>query len=232
MLMRLNLDKVTHPIHCYYPASGQKYFHRLRFATIYHQTVRVVEHPIEKAGLVEDDGQFRIEADWLEHGVDCLAWRITESDRRRFDRNKLEAAGVRGPLVRQLEREGIMMVDGRRVLLDDVSHVQKGESIAVVLDTRPCRTAVEIARGARLLLAESTYCEEHAELARSHGHMTAREAAIIAREANVDQLILTHFSARYGDLTQFLHEARPIFANTDVAEDLKVFTLPRLHKEG
>jgi ribonuclease Z len=231
MLMRLNLDKVTHPIHCYYPASGQKYFQRLRFGTIYHQTVKVVEHPIEKAGLVEDDGNFRIECDWLDHGVDALAWRVTESDRRRFDRTKLEAAGVFGPMVRQLEQQGYLIVDGQRVELDQVSWVQKGESIAVVLDTRPCRAALDIARGARLLLCESTYLEEHAELAKSHQHMTARDAALIAREAGVDQLILTHFSARYGDLSRFAEEARPIFANTDVAEDLKVFLLPRTQKK-
>jgi ribonuclease Z len=228
MLMRLNLDKVTHPIHCYYPASGQKYFHRLRHGTIYHQQVQIVEHPIDRAGLVEDDGQFRIECDWLDHGVDALAWRVTESDRRRFDRAKLEAAGVRGPLVRQLEQQGRLLISERWVELDQVSWVQKGEAIAVVLDTRPCRAALNIAQGARLLLCESTYLEEQADLARSHKHMTARDAALIAREAGVEQLILTHFSARYGDLSRFLDEARPVFANCDVAEDLKVFPLPRL----
>jgi ribonuclease Z len=156
-----------------------------------------------------------------------LAYRITESDRRRFDRTKLEAAGVRGPLVRQLEQQGSLVINNQRVMLDDVSWIQKGESIAVVLDTLPCQNAVDIARGARLLLCESTYTEEHVELARSHNHMTARQAATIASQAKVDQLILTHFSARYGDLTPFLTEARAIFPNTDVAEDLKVFILPR-----
>ncbi len=53
MLMRLNLDKVLHPIHCYYPASGQTYFDRLRHGTIYHQTIQIVEHPIAREGIVE-----------------------------------------------------------------------------------------------------------------------------------------------------------------------------------
>ena len=48
MLMRLNLDKVTHPIHCYYPASGKKYFDRLRYGTIYHETIQVIEHPVSR----------------------------------------------------------------------------------------------------------------------------------------------------------------------------------------
>ena len=58
MLMRLNLDKVTHPIHVYYPASGKKYFDRLRYGTAYHEAITVVEHPVSEAGLVEDDGKF------------------------------------------------------------------------------------------------------------------------------------------------------------------------------
>ena len=62
MLMRSTLDKVNHPIHCYYPASGKKYFDRLRYGSIYHDTIEVIEHPISQAGIVEDDGKFRIEA--------------------------------------------------------------------------------------------------------------------------------------------------------------------------
>src|SRR3990172_6561517 len=46
MFMRLNLDKITHPIHCYYPASGKRYFDRLRYGTSYHELIQVVEHPV------------------------------------------------------------------------------------------------------------------------------------------------------------------------------------------
>src|ERR1700681_755253 len=76
MLMRLNLDKVSHPIHCYYPASGQIYFERLRYGTIYHQTIQIVEHPVFKEGIVHEDETFRIEARFLQHGVDTLGWRV------------------------------------------------------------------------------------------------------------------------------------------------------------
>jgi ribonuclease Z len=101
MLMRLNLDKVSHPIHCYYPASGKVYFDRLRYGTIYHETIKVVEHPIDKEGLVEEEGGFRIEAYFLEHGVDNIGWRIQEADTRKFDQQKLNLYGIRGPVVRE-----------------------------------------------------------------------------------------------------------------------------------
>ena len=106
MLMRLNLDKVTHPIHCYYPASGKKYFDRLRYGTIYHETIQVIEHPVTQEGLVEDDGHFRIEALFLDHGIDNIAWRVTEPNKRKFDPQKLKLAGIQGPLVRDLQNQG------------------------------------------------------------------------------------------------------------------------------
>lgn len=227
MLMRLNLDKVKHPIHCYYPASGKVYFDRLRYSTIYHEVINVVEHPVSEAGVVHDDGNFRIEAAFLEHGVDNIGWRVTEADTRKFDRNLLVQHGVVGPLVRKLESEGFLIVDGKKVSLEDVSSLRKGDAIAIVIDTLRCKEAIEIAKNARILLCESTFLEEHRHLAQEYHHLTAHQAAEIAKAANVKELILTHFSARYTDLTLFEQEARAVFPNTQVAEDFKVFEFPK-----
>ncbi|MEX1012864.1 MAG: ribonuclease Z [Waddliaceae bacterium] len=227
MLMRLNLDRVTHPIHCYYPASGKRYFNRLRYGTMYHETINVIEHPVEEDGVVHEDGKFKIEAAFLEHGADTIGWRITEPDTRKFDREKLKTKGVLGPLVKELEKKGSLTIDGNTVHLDEVSKIRKGDRLAVVLDTRFCQNAIEIAQDAKLLLCESTYQEEHKELAAKHLHLTAKQAATIAKEANCKQLILTHFSARYFNETEFQKEAREVFPNTEVAEDLKVFPFPK-----
>ena len=227
MLMRLNLDKVTHPIHCYYPASGKKYFDRLRYGTIYHETIQVVEHPIDKEGIVEEGETFRIEATFLDHGVENIGWRITEKDTRKFDAQKLKEKKVFGPHVRELELKGMLEIDGEKVHLDEVSSIRKGESIAVVIDTRYCPQAVEIAKGARLFLCESTYLDRDHELAYSHHHLTAKQAAEIAKKAGAEELILTHFSARYLNLKELQDEASAIFPNSHVAEDFKRFSFPK-----
>lgn len=223
ILMRLNLDKVTHPIHCYYPAGGEEYFNRLWHGTIYRDTIQLIKHPVSREGLVHDDGKFRIEALFLEHGVENVAWRITEPDTIKFDQTKLNELQIRGPKVKELQEKGYIIIEGKKVPLEEVSWTRKGDVFAVVLDTRFCQNAVEIARNANLLLCESTYLEEHSNLALEHNHLTAKQAALIAKEANVGQLILTHFSARYLNLKPFENEARAIFPNTMVAEDLKVF---------
>lgn len=227
VLMRLNLDKVPHLIHCYYPASGKKYFDRLRYGSIYHEMIKVVEHPVSQAGLVEDNGRFRIEATFLEHGVENIGWRITEADSLKFDDAKLAYYGIKGPLVKEIQQQGQLTIDGKTVRLEQVSWIRPGDSFAIVIDTLPCQNAVDIARKASLLLCESTYLDEHKELARMHNHLTAKQAALIAKEADVKQLILTHFSARYQNVRLFEQEARTIFPNSYAADDLMTFPFPK-----
>lgn len=227
MLMRLNLDQIPHVVHCYYPASGKKYFDRLRYGTSYHERIQVVEHPVSREGIVHDDGEFTIAAVFLEHSIDNVGWRVTEAPRRKFDDQKLIAHGVRGPLVKELQEKGSLVIRGKPVSLEDVSWMRPGDSFAVVIDTLPCPQAVDIARGATMLLCESTYLDEHRDLARAHYHMTAKQAALIAREAGVKELVLTHFSARYQNLKPFEQEARAIFPHTHIADDLLTFPFPK-----
>jgi ribonuclease Z len=223
MLMRLNLDKVPHPIHCYYPASGKVYFDRLRYGSIYHENIKVIEHPVSKPGIVEENEHFTIEAQFLQHGVENIGWRITEHDTRKFDRAKLDQLQVKGPLVRELESKGKIQIGTNVITLDDVSTVRKGDTLSVVIDTVYCQEAIDLARNAKLFLCESTYLDEHRQLAEEHKHLTAKQAAMIAKQAGAQELILTHFSARYQDLEPFAEEARAIFPNTHVADDLKTF---------
>ncbi len=227
MLMRLNLDKVTHPVHCYYPKSGSEYFKRLRFGTIYHNTIKVVEHPIampsKQMSLIAELPEFEAYAARLNHGVDNLGYRLKAPDRRRFYKEKLAEKKIHGPLVGELADRGSITVGGQKIYLEEVSYHCPGKIIAVVIDTRPCSGAYELAEGADLLLCESTYTEEHTHLARSYSHMTAGEAAEVAKKAGVKKLVLTHFSARYTDTRVFENEARKTFENSYSASDFKRF---------
>ncbi len=228
MLMRLNLDKVKHPIHCYYPASGKVYFDRLRYGTIYRDNIHVIEHPIDSEGVVYEDEAFKIEAAFLEHGVENLGYRITEPDLVRYDKEKLMQYGIKGHLMQSLIEKGFITLDsGKKVGIEEVSFIQKGDVFSIVLDTRYCENAIKIAKDATLLLCESTYLESEKSLAYKHQHLTAKQAAQIAKEANALSLVLTHFSARYLDLTLFEDEARQIFPNCDAADDLKRFPFVR-----
>ena len=129
--------------------------------------------------------------------------------------------------MRELEQKGSLTAHGRTVRLEDVSWMQKGDTFAYVSDTRACKETLKVARDAKLFLCESTYLERDRDLAYEHHHLTARGAAEIARDAGASELVLTHFSARYQNLDEFLQEARPVFPHTHVAEDLKIIPFPR-----
>ena len=227
MLMRLNLDGVTHPIHCYYPKSGKKYFDRLRYGTIYHDKIEVIEHPIEESGLVHDDGKFTITAEFLNHGVDNIAYRVQESDERKYDKEKLKSLNISGIKMKTLIENQSIEIDDRKISQEDVSYMRKGDVFVYISDTRDCKQLIDISEDATMLLCESTYLEIHKEIAYKHKHLTAAQAATIAKNANARQLILTHFSARYLDLSLFEDEAREIFRNSDVAKDLKNFSFKK-----
>jgi ribonuclease Z len=95
------------------------------------------------------------------------------------------------------------------------------------MDTGLCDNVFALAEGVDLLVIESTFRTEDAELAATVGHLTAAQAARVARESKVRTLLLTHFSQRYPDAGGFLDEARAEFAGEILlAEDLMRVPVP------
>src|SRR4051812_31344618 len=159
VLQRLSLDRVPHPVEVAYPAGGQVYFERLRHASVYHEAATLVPRPLAVPGGGEAEvfraGTARLLARPVEHGVDCLGYRLEEDGGRRMLADRLDQAGVRGPAVRALQQAGQVEVEGRAVRLEDVSEARPGQAFALVTDTRPCAGAVALARGADLLVCEA-----------------------------------------------------------------------------
>lgn len=151
--------------------------------------------------------------------VETFGYRIEERDGRTMLPEKLAAAGVRGPAIKRLIQDGSIEIDGRTVHLEDVSVHKPGQSFAFVMDTRMCEGAFELARNVDMLVCESTYLSSEEREARDHGHLTARQAATIAKESGARRLVLTHFSQRYGSLRPFLDEARAVHDDVVAVRD-------------
>src|SRR5262249_28219654 len=145
-----------------------------------------------------------------EHGIDCQGYRLQEDPGVRMLPERLAAAGVTGPDVRRLMRQGKLEVNGRIVHLEEVSESRPGQSCSVVMDTRSCPGADALARDADLLVCESTYQQAEAAEAHERFHLTAAGAAQLARRSGARRLALTHFSQRYQTLEGFASEASAI----------------------
>jgi ribonuclease Z len=161
---------------------------------------------------------------------ESLGFALVEETRKgRFDPDHARELGVpEGPLWGQIHRgQAVSLPDGRVIQPSAlVGPPRPGRRVVVTGDTRPCPATIEHARKADLLIHEATFGDEEAERAVETGHSTAREAATVAREAGVKQLLLTHFSARYSrDPGPLDREAKEVFRDTIIAKDPSYRTL-------
>ncbi|MGI8670094.1 MAG: ribonuclease Z [Aridibacter sp.] len=227
VLQRLSLDRIPHTVQIFYPKSGQKFLNNLKNASIYHQTATIEEHPISKAGIIFEDKNLTIETHKLEHSAEGWGYRINEKDSVTMLPEKLKEFGIFRENIGKLAREGFIKIDNKTLNLKDFSVAKKGQTFAFVMDTRICKNAYKLAENADLLVIESTYLKSETDEAIAHGHLTATQAAEIARDANVKELVLTHFSQRYQNIKDFLNEAKLIYKNTVAVKDGDFVDLPK-----
>jgi ribonuclease Z len=157
------------------------------------------------------------------HSVPSLAFSLEEASRPgRFDVGKAKRLGIpEGPLYRRLQQGKPITVAGRQIRPEEVlGSPRKGRKIVYTGDTKPSQEIVELARDADVLIHDCTLDSSHKELAASFGHSTAAEAALVAKEAGVHMLFLVHLSPRYDDGEILEREAKQIFKNSKVAEEL------------
>ncbi len=187
-----------------------------------------VRQASEGGTVVFADDELQVRCAPLTHRVPAYAYRVDQKPRAgRFDIEQARNLGIPpGPIYAELKA-------GRTVTLDDGRIIngasltgpeRPGASIVYCTDTVFCEAAVELARGADLLIHESTFSHGEAELAIARQHSTSTMAAQTALEAGVKQLVLTHLSPRYmpgnpQSPDDLLAEARAIFAETIMAKD-------------
>ena len=205
LLASMSLNAREKPLALYGPAGVGEF---MRALPLYHTSFDVPVHELAPGRVHRGDG-YAVDAASMVHSAACFAFRIVEDDRPgEFDVARAEALGVEpGPAYGRLQRgETVGSVKPSDVL----GPTRPGRRIVYCTDTRPCDNAIELAREASVLIHESTYGSDMAEEAVSRFHATAAEAAAVAREANVAQLILTHISPRYTEPSNLLAEAREL----------------------
>ena len=194
----------------------------------YPLDVHRVRNAAEADRIVFEDSDLTVRATPLHHRVPAYAYRVEEKPKPgRFDITKAREMEIPpGPVYAALKRgETVTLQDGRRIDGRTLCGPQRaGASIVYCTDTVFCEAAVSLARGADLLIHESTFSHSEADMAFQRQHSTSTMAAQTAAEAGVSQLVLTHLSPRYAPgnavtADDLLAEARAIFPNTILAKD-------------
>jgi ribonuclease Z len=200
---------------------------RQLFATL-RPIIGRVGYPLELAELDRHDevrfGTYAISAFPVKHRVDAYGYAFVEDGRPgRFDAERARELGIApGPDFGRLQRgEVVGGVEPSQVM----GAPRPGRRIVISGDTAPCQAVEAHAHEADLLVHEATFLEDERARARDTAHSTARQAAEIARDANVRLLALTHLSTRYFP-RDVRDEARAIFPATVVPRDFDAIEVP------
>lgn len=179
-------------------------------------------------GLVFSGKNFTLHAFPVQHrGGGCYGFTFEENERRPFLAEKAEALGVpHGPVRRDLANgQRVTLANGQVIEPEAVlGEPQRGTKLCFVGDVSHTGPLHKVVAGADLLAIEATYLDADRDMAKRHGHLTAKAAARLAQKAGVKQLVLHHVSRRYRT-KELLEEAQAVFPNTLVANDLDHFEI-------
>ena len=181
-------------------------------------------------GLLFEDNGFAVSAFPVDHrGPDCFGYLFEEKPRRPFLPEKAEALDIPpGPWRRDLVAgERVSLPDGREIRPEQVLGPERpGTRLVHVGDTGNTQNLLEVCQGVDALVIEATYLHEEVQMAQDFAHLTARQAAELAVQAEIKHLLLTHISRRYRE-RDMLAEAQSVFPQSVVARDFDTYQIKR-----
>jgi len=222
LIQSFSLNKRKGDLHIYGPADTVKFIRMMTQIGYFGVGFNIYATELKGGEELEFDG-YTIKAVEVCHEVPSLGFKFMETMRPgRFDKKKALELGIpEGPLFSKLQKGEAVVVGGKTITADMVmGPARKGRSVLYTGDTRPCDALKKEAEGVGVLIHEATFDSELEERGNKFGHTTARQAARLAKDADVEKLFLTHVSPRYKDDARKLEEeARELFEDSVLAED-------------
>lgn len=223
LLETMSLENRTRPLHLYGPEAS-KFFDVL--AELGYSSkgfaVNTTDVPFDgkEQTTLLDDEEYEIVSMPVDHGIPAVAYAFLEKDRVKIDQEKAVGLGLpkKGPIYKKLKANGEVTYKGKKILLDEVSFVEKGKKIVYSGDTRPCDGLVKLAKDADLLIHECTYFDKKFV---ERNHSSIEDIVKIAKETNAKQIVLTHISRRYQS-TKELEEIISQVAGDELKKKIKI----------
>ncbi len=206
-------SEYQHTLHIYGPKGTKTRLEHLRKTVDFEHKVSLEVHELHPAPeellVAFENDDYKVECTPMKHTTPTIAYSFVEKDRVRIDMEKANKKyGLKtGPLAGKLKRGETVTFKGKEITPEDVCFTVKGKKFVVIPDTTLNNSVPIIAEQADLMICEATYGNEHEEKAREYKHLTAAQASLLAQQAGVKELILTHFSQRYKQVDTLLDEA-------------------------
>jgi len=219
------------PLYIYGPEGMIKTVEQIKNLGYYALSFPIYAYEIKK-GIVLQTDEYMVECCPTHHSVINLAYSVKEKRSPKFLREKAIQLGLKpGPDFGKLQKGIPVELNGVLIKPEQVlGEERRGRKIVYSGDTKPCSEMVEFSLHSDLLIHESTYESSQETKALENGHSTTTQAAKIAKEAEVSELILTHISTRYRDSDSLRKEASQIFSKVMMAEDFMTIEVKRHEK--
>lgn len=220
LLYTMNLEGRNTPLYIYGP-NAERFVSDILDLDYWGTIFRVIPKNVPHEGNIEtkiyETNEFYISSIPTKHSIPSVAYCFKEKDKVNVDMEKAEKLfGLKqGRLVGKLKEKGEIIFKGKKIKLEEVAIPKPGVKVVYSGDTEPCENIIKISKNADVLIHDATFIESKEELM----HTDAKQAAEIAKKAEVKNLILTHFSRRYTNLKEIEDEAKKIFPNSFVAKD-------------
>ena len=209
-----------------YGPKGTKDFMKNLFRTFNFKKEYEIEIK-EVEGKFFDAKDFYLEAQSMVHGIPCNAYSFIKKGHRRIDKQKLKKLKLpEGPLLKKIKEGKDIVYKNKKYSASSLTYKEKDTKISIIMDTLLNEKIVPFAKDSDLLISESTFSNKLKDQAIEHKHLTAKQAAEIAKKSKSKKLILTHLSQRYENkMDDILKEAKKVFKKTIIAEDLDSFQI-------
>jgi ribonuclease Z len=216
------------PLHIYGPEGMIKTVENIKNLGYYSLSFPIQVYEIIE-GVIAETSEYIIKCCLMQHSIPNLAYSVEEKRSPKFQKEKAIELGLKpGPDFGKLQRGVSIEVNGKTINPEQVlGDERRGRKIVYSGDTKPCPEMVQFALQADVLIHESTFESSQEDKALKTGHSTTTHAAMIAKEAEVSQLILFHMSTRYRDSDTLKKEAKHIFDKVKVAEDFMIFEVEK-----
>lgn len=222
----------TEPLYIYGPPKIAEYIETSRKVLDMYINYPIVVKEITAPCIVHHGEDYYIRCFPLDHTKTCVGYTLEELDRPgEFNPEKALQLGVPvGPLWGQLQKgNNVQNSEGKTVRPEDVMGAKRsGRKFSFVTDTLYKNTIAKEVQGSDLLICEGMFEDELIDQAQEKKHMTASQAATIARDANVKRMCMIHYSPRYTDkeLPKLLEQAKKIFPAAELSKDRMHIEIP------
>lgn len=231
LMLSAQVDR-DEPLYIYGPPKIAEYIETSRKVLDMYINYPIVVKEITAPCVVHEGDGFYIRAFPLQHTKTCVGYTLEELNRPgEFNPEKARALNVPvGPLWSKLQSgESVLSADGKTVTPEQVMGAPRsGRKVSYVTDTLYLPSIAKEVQGSDLLFCEGMFESSLEHTATEKKHMTAAQAATIARDAKVKKMAMIHYSPRYTDkeLKPLLDEAQKIFPETVLSKDRMVFDIP------